>query len=211
MTPTRINRAAAYPLVYAYVLGGYMITNHTGSWNPAHLLPLTAIDRATPFLPWTGWIYVTVFPFPLLAIRFVREERDIRSLLAAFVAVATLCFGVFMCYPTVYPRPPLDGAGPPAWPLMMVRFLDHATNCWPSMHVTSAFLTAFYVRRSRPELGAFLIFWAAAISVSTLTTKQHYFWDVAAGTALAAAAYAALRPSPAPAERTRGAGALSAE
>ena len=203
MAENRINRAVAYPLTYLYVLGGYMITNHAAGWNPSHLLPLTAIDRATPFLPWTGWIYVTVFPFPLLAVRIVREERGIRAILTAFIAAATICFAVFLAYPTVYPRPPFAGAGPLDWPLMLIQRLDLATNCWPSMHVTSAFLTAFYVRQYRPRLGAFLVFWAAFISASTLTTKQHYFWDVAAGTALALAAYTGLRlyfesPEPVP-------------
>ncbi|HVA66346.1 MAG TPA: phosphatase PAP2 family protein [Elusimicrobiota bacterium] len=154
---------------------------------------MTAVDRAVPFLPWTGWIYATVFPFPLLAAAFVRDDRGIRAMLAAFIAAAAVCLVVFLAYPTVYPRPELAGGGLIAWPLAMVYRLDLPRNCLPSEHVTTAFLTAFAVRHSRPKLGAACLVWAVLISVSTLTTKQHYFWDVAAGVLLATAAYGAAR------------------
>ena len=194
MAAKPLNRAVAYPLTYLFVFGGYMLTNHLSGLQAPHLLPLSAVDRAVPFLPWTGWIYVTVFPFPLFALAAVRAEEGVRALLASFVALAAFCFACFLLYPTVYPRPPMSAAGPAAWPLLIVRALDRATNCCPSMHVISAFLTAFFVRRYRPALGAGLVAWASLISLSTLTTKQHYAWDVAAGLALSAAAYALTSP-----------------
>jgi membrane-associated phospholipid phosphatase len=193
MTKTTINRAIAYPLTYLFVLGGYMITERSAGWNPAHLLPMTAIDRAVPLLPWTGWIYATVFPFPLLAAALVRDDRGVRTLLAAFIGVTTVLFAVFLAYPTVYPRPELAAGGFLAWPLAMIYRIDLPNNCMPSGHVTAAFLTAFSVRQCRPKLGAALIFWAAVISVSTLTTKQHYFWDVIAGVLLSVAGFEAAR------------------
>ena len=191
MAEKEINRAVAYPLAYLFVFGGYMFINHVGGWNTPHELPLTVVDRGLPFLPWTGWIYVTVFPFPLIAVWGVREERGVRAMIAAFVGLAALCFAAFLAYPTIYPRPPMDASGPLAWPMIIVRALDNATNCCPSMHVTAAFMSALFVRRYRPVLGNALVVWAALISLSTMTTKQHYFVDVASGTALAFLAYAA--------------------
>lgn len=193
MGKTTINRAVAYPLTYLFVLGGYILTERAAGWNPAHFLPLTAIDRAVPFMPWTGWIYATVFPFPLLAAALVRDDRGVRTMLAAFIGVTTVLFAVFLAYPTVYPRPDWSGGGLAALPLALIYRVDLPRNCLPSGHVTAAFLTAFSVRQCRPRLGAALIFWAAVISVSTLTTKQHYFWDVVSGVLLSAAGYAAAR------------------
>jgi membrane-associated phospholipid phosphatase len=192
MTKTPIDRAVAYPLAYVYVLGGYLLTEHVG-FRPPHLLPLTTIDRAVPFLPWTGWIYATVFPFPLLAAALVRDDRGVRAMLAAFIGVTTVLFAVFLAYPTVYPRPALAGGGVLALPLELIFRIDLPRNCLPSGHVTAAFLTAFSVRRLRPRLGAALVFWAAVISVSTLTTKQHYFWDVISGVLLSALGHEAAR------------------
>ena len=193
MTKPTINRAVAYPLTYLFVLGGYILTERCAGLTPAHLLSLTAIDRAVPLMPWTGWIYATVFPFPLLAAALVRDDRGVRTMLAAFIGVTTVLFAVFLAYPTVYPRPELAGGGFIAWPLALIYSIDLPRNCLPSGHVTAAFLTAFAVRQGRPRLGAALIFWAAVISVSTLTTKQHYFWDVIAGVLLSAAGYEAAR------------------
>ncbi|HEX4047980.1 MAG TPA: phosphatase PAP2 family protein [Elusimicrobiota bacterium] len=203
MTRTPINRAVAYPLTYLFVLGGYILTERCGGWTPAHFLPMTAVDRAVPFMPWTGWIYATVFPFPLLAAALVRDDRGVRAMLAAFLGVTTVLFAVFLAYPTAYPRPELAGGGLSSLPLALIYRIDLPRNCLPSGHVTAAFLTAFAVRQCRPRLGAALIFWAAVISVSTLTTKQHYFWDVIAGVLLSSAGYAAAHlyfAAPRPAE-----------
>jgi membrane-associated phospholipid phosphatase len=191
MTKTTINRAVAYPLAYLFVLGGYILTERVAGLSPAHFLPLTAIDRAVPFMPWTGWIYATVFPFPLLAAALVQDDRGVRTVLASFIGVTTILFAVFLAYPTVYPRPDWSGGGFLSLPLALIYRVDLPRNCLPSGHVTAAFLTAFSVRQVRPRLGAFLVFWAAVISVSTLTTKQHYVWDVVSGVLLSAAGYAA--------------------
>lgn len=191
MSETPINRAVAYPLTYLFVLGGYVVIERiVGS---PHFLPLTAIDRAVPFLPWTGWIYATVFPFPLLAVALVRDDRGVRTTLAAFLGVTTILFATFLAYPTVYPRPDWSGGGFLGLPLELIYRIDLPRNCLPSGHVTAAFLTAFAVRQCRPRLGTALIVWAVAISVSTLTTKQHYFWDVISGVLLSVAGYAAAR------------------
>ena len=193
MTKTPINRAVAYPLTYLFVLGGYILTERCAGLSPAHFLSLTAIDQAVPFMPWTGWIYATVFPFPLLAVAIVRDDRGVRTMLAAFIGVTAVLFAIFLAYPTVYPRPVLADGGLSAWPLALIYHIDLPRNCLPSGHVTAAFLTAFSVRQQRPKLGAALIFWAAVIAVSTLTTKQHYFWDVITGVLLSAAGYEAAR------------------
>lgn len=191
MAETKINRAVAYPLTYLFVLGGYVVIERIAGWNPLHYLPLTAIDRAVPFMPWTGWIYATVYPFPLLAVALVQDDRGVRTILSAFLGVTTVLFAVFLLYPTVYPRPDWTGGGFLSLPLALIYRIDLPRNCLPSGHVTAAFLTAFAVRQCRPRLGAVLVFWAAVISVSTLTTKQHYFWDVISGVLLSAAGYAA--------------------
>ncbi|HEY6402922.1 MAG TPA: phosphatase PAP2 family protein, partial [Blastocatellia bacterium] len=68
------------------------------------------------------------------------------------------------------------------------RFLysiDSAANCFPSLHVALAWLSALGLRDERRRAGALAMVWAALISISTLTTKQHYFADLVGGGALA--------------------------
>jgi membrane-associated phospholipid phosphatase len=73
--------------------------------------------------------------------------------------------------------------------LTLVWFFDTAKDCFPSQHVAVAFLTAFHVQRLSRSWGPPFFLLAIAIAISTLTTKQHYLWDVIAGTLMAGAAY----------------------
>jgi membrane-associated phospholipid phosphatase len=185
MADNQINRLTAYTLTYIYAIGGYLITNHF-NWRPIHYLPLTPFDLQTPFLDWSGWIYISVYFVPMLAGVLVTKDRDIRAMLYCFNGVSTFCFIFFLLYPTIYPRPLYNlNWGLTTFPLYVVYSADKATNCWPSLHVVYAFLSAFFVRLYKPKLGNFLILWAVIISISTLTTKQHYMWDVVAGYILA--------------------------
>jgi len=155
----------------------------------AHLLPLTAVDRGAPFWPWTGWIYACVFFMPLLPCFIARTDDDVRRLCFSFAGMTTVCSAVFFLYPTAYPRPEMQAAGLAGWPLAVVRALDTARNCLPSQHVAAAFLSAFHIRRHRRGLAGAALALAVAISASTLTTKQHYLWDVLAGFLTAVLAY----------------------
>jgi len=63
--------------------------------------------------------------------------------------------------------------------------VDEPNNCFPSLHVSISFLASFVMwRKSRIE-GVFFLIWSAAISISTLTTKQHYVADIIGGTLIA--------------------------
>jgi len=175
-------------LTYFYVFLTYLISNHF-DFVGSHHLPLNYIDIRTPFLPWTGWIYVMVYVLPLMVGVFVENDEDIRRVVFSFCLMATLCTLVFIFYPTVYPRPHLPDTGWASFPLIMVRRLDTAKNCFPSQHVAGAFLSALFVCRLRPRWGVFAILLAVLISISTLTTKQHYVWDVIVGYVMARVIY----------------------
>ncbi|MDZ4676701.1 MAG: phosphatase PAP2 family protein [Oligoflexia bacterium] len=184
MAYTKINRLIAYPLTYFYVMAGYIITNYN-SLNPPQFLPLTFLDMQIPFLEWTGWIYCTVYFVPLIAAFVVTKDRDIKAMLTCFLVLSTLCFIVFLMHPTTYPRPTLSEPNFFNFPLQIAFQIDRPSNCWPSLHVVYAFLTAFFVQLYKPRLGSFLLLWAIVIAISTLTVKQHYLWDVLAGYLLA--------------------------
>jgi membrane-associated phospholipid phosphatase len=177
--------------VYAWIL--YFASNHQ-TLVPARFLPLTAVDTRTPFLPWTGWIYAAVFVMPVFACLAARTDADVRALVFSFAGMITLDTIVFIAYPTVYPRPVFRFVSWTGFPLALVRLGDTPLNCFPSQHVSVAFLTAFYLRRFSKSWGTPCLLLAIAIAISTLTTKQHYFWDVIAGALAAGAAYRLAAP-----------------
>jgi membrane-associated phospholipid phosphatase len=191
---SRKSRWLYFSLVYAYVVVLYVLSNHQ-NWFEHHTLPLTGLDTGIPFLPWTGWAYIMVYFFPLFSATMMERPRDIRAAIVGFIFVTTLSFGIFLMYPTVYPRPAL--AAPVGFwetflngPLLLVRMVDTPANSFPSLHVAMAFLAAFFIRRQKKIFGTVSILTAILIALSTLTTKQHYVWDVVGGYALARITFA---------------------
>ena len=180
-------RAVTVVLVYIYCAFGYLYTNYFFAGTP-QLLPLTWLDQNIPFLPQTGWIYILIYVVPISALVFVRRTQHLFRMLVAFVSSSTLCFLVFFWFPTQIVRPPLVSESWGSLPLYFVYSIDRPFNCFPSLHVVYAFLTAEFVRRERRYYGYVLYVVACLISVSTLTTKQHYSWDVLAGMLLAGVA-----------------------
>ena len=153
--------------------------------------PELALDRAIPLVPaWMlvyGSLYVFVILLPLLV---VRERTLIRRAMQAYLLVMGLSYVIFLLYPTVAPRPAvIPSEGVAAWTLSLMYALDPPYNCFPSLHVAYAFVSALACQRVHRGVGMAALAWASLIGVSTVFTKQHYAADVAAGAAAAGLAY----------------------
>lgn len=144
-------------------------------------LPLTSMDRAVPLLPWTLVIYLSDYVFILFVLLQLKRLEDFSSAYYRMIAGIMMSFAVFLIFPTVYPRPVVPAE--PVWSdvFSFLHFLDQPTNCFPSLHVSMTLIAAASLPGFRPSLrwGGYL--WAAAICLSTLTTKQHYVLDVLGG------------------------------
>ncbi len=146
----------------------------------------SALDAAIPFLAWTIWVYVSQFVLLPAGIVLARDEDRGRTFYSVLLAAAAAAL-VFVVWPTTIERPavPQDGYTGLAWRLIYT--FDTTGNCLPSLHVAFAALAGNALWR-RGWRGPALV-WPALVAVSTLTTKQHFAWDVAGGLALAAAAW----------------------
>ena len=69
--------------------------------------------------------------------------------------------------------------------------VDKPANCFPSLHVIFAVLGALLIDRAGVGRGVRWFWWAfaVAVSVTTVTSGQHYFIDVPGGVAVALAGY----------------------
>lgn len=154
----------------------------------------TALDRATPFLPWTVSVYFFCYLF--WAIAYVlcagQEKRAAYRFFQADFLAKIVCLACYICILTTIIRPLVTEDG--LWE-NAVRFLyriDAPVNLFPSIHCLVSWLCWVGVR-SRKDLPRWyrrLSFWMAiAVCVSTLTTKQHVMWDVIGGIALAECSY----------------------
>ncbi len=161
--------------------------------------PEIALDRAISVQPaWMfvyGSLYVFVIVLPLLV---VRERSLIRRAMQSYLLVMAVSYLGFLLYPTAASRAGnLAGDGFSAWALRVAYGLDPPYNCFPSLHVAYAFVSALTCARVHRGVGAVAAVWAALIGISTLYTKQHYVVDVVGGGLAAYLAYFLfLRTSP---------------
>jgi membrane-associated phospholipid phosphatase len=176
-------------LAAVYFLSGYMITNHI-QFFPVNKLHLFSFENSIPLIPWTVFIYITDYVY-LLSVLFLLKDEKIDKFLYSFLLLATIHFVIFAFYPTVYPRSnwPLELNSISSYILHFVRLVDSPHNCFPSAHISVCFLGVFFIRRLKKELFAIFLIWAILISISTLTTKQHYFLDIIGGIFVAALSY----------------------
>jgi membrane-associated phospholipid phosphatase len=174
--------AAVFALIYSG-LGHF-------PWTHPAYLPLTDLDRAIPLLPWTLVIYLSDYLFILLVLLSLKRAEDFSSAFYRMIVGMMLSFVIFLFFPTVYPRPLLPAD--PLWSevFLFLHFLDQPTNCFPSLHVSMTLIAAASMPPSSRSWRSLGWIWAFAICLSTLTTKQHYAWDVLGGVVIAWAAFA---------------------
>ncbi|MFP2933756.1 phosphatase PAP2 family protein [Pyxidicoccus sp. 3LG] len=164
-------------------------------WLNAHLPPRfdlsLPVDAAIPFLPWTYVVYTSFFVFPLVAAWALEADEYVR-MLGAVLVVNALCYLGFFLFTSHFPRPPVESIASLYWreQFRLMWSQDLPGNTFPSLHVAVTVLGALRLRHRRG--GVLWIAWAALISLSTLTVKQHFVVDVVGGAAVALAAHAAF-------------------
>jgi hypothetical protein len=158
-------------------LGLYEFTAHLG-------LPGTAFQFAfedqLPIYPWTAPVYQSIYAVAVAAPWIARTRRDLRQLtVSAWLAMAVV-FPIYWTMPSSAPRRPLEVTNWLTRILHWERNTYPPTEAFPSFHVL---WVIFLARLFRPVwLGAV---YAAAVTVSCITTGMHYIPDVVASVAMA--------------------------
>jgi len=153
------------------------------------LLPKIWIDHAIPFTAWTFWIYTSYYYFLVLGCLLMPDKKSFQRLRNAFFAILFFHIGLFCICPTYIILPNIIGND---WSSALGRWIqsmDETTKCFPSLHVSVTFLVSFSVSYYFKKLLLLINIWALAIAISTLTTGQHYFYDVVSGFTVALVAF----------------------
>jgi len=160
----------------------YILPNLHPPFQPIYL-PLLKIDTETPLLPWTFYIYISLYLLGLSAIVLHEELEPFRSYVRMTFATLLISGSFFIFFPTQYPRPAYPPESGPLlpWLMEMVSRLDAPTNCFPSMHVAMTAVATWSLRYKGPKIVFPYVIWSLLIFCSTLTTKQHYFVDIIGG------------------------------
>jgi hypothetical protein len=194
-----LKRVAMWALSMTVILFFYGIGKLGAYGFGATVLSVSALDRAIPFVPWTVWLYGTI-TWVCLGVWLTLPSRADGARLFVTIAIAAMtCSMVFVLFPTSFPRElyPLGALDDPSLrELARLRAADSPSNCLPSLHVALAWGIALTWARSfpaRPGAWVAAIAWALIISVTTITTKQHFVIDVPTGAAVGVFAWWAAR------------------
>ena len=153
-------------------------------------VPELGLDRLLPLQAFWALVYGSHLVFFFLPVLVMRQEEQIRRTFLAWLLVWSVGYACFLVYPTIAPRPTtVIGGGFFAWCLRGIYSADPPYNCFPSLHVAHAFVSALTCHRVHRGVGLAAGLWASLIALSTLFTKQHYVADVVAGLFLAGVAY----------------------
>ncbi|MCI5855957.1 MAG: phosphatase PAP2 family protein [Agathobacter sp.] len=169
--------------------GSRLITTGMHHYNLSN-----AFDDHIPVVPWTVTIYLGCYIFWIVnyIIGCRQEKKTAYRFLAADFFAKIVCMICFVLFPTTNTRPDITGMSVWDEVLRFVYRVDAADNLLPSIHCLTSWLCYIAVRRNdkipRWYKNSSLVI-AVLICVSTLTTKQHVIWDVAAGVMLAEISY----------------------
>ena len=186
------NRLAAVIVGGALVIALYLLPSRL-QLRPVITLDRSFIDAWVPFLRWTIWIYLSEYPFMVLALWLGTDDRERSRLFYAFILAATIGLAIFILWPTAVAResPGSDGVTGLLW--RWLYSVDTPANALPSLHVANTCLAAACLRRCGGAWRMIAPVWTVLIVLSTLTTKQHYAIDIAGGIALAAVCFVVVR------------------
>ncbi|HEY2015253.1 MAG TPA: fatty acid desaturase [Bryobacteraceae bacterium] len=165
----------------------YFGTLHAGMFA-ATTMPLTALDRAIPFVPQLVAVYLSFFLLILAPLFLIDDSRELRDTAFGFALIVTVSSVAFLLWPTAIPA---ASTAPLPSGLLAV---DGERNACPSLHASLAlYCTLCAQRRVRTFWARYGLWtWAVLVMFSALATKRHVAIDIAAGAALGWAIYRVL-------------------
>lgn len=175
---------AAYLTVFMVVY--FVLLRHP--LFPVTVMPLTALDRAIGFAPWSLVFYASLWLYISLVPSFLRVWEEMRVYLIQTTALGCIGFVLFLLWPTAAPAPDIDWSQHPS--VAFLKAVDASGNACPSLHVAFAVLTLVWMQRLLRHIAApawlqvLNLLWCLGILYSTLATKQHVALDLYAGALL---------------------------
>ena len=154
------------------------------TWRPTVRFR-NALDEAMPFWPVWAWVYSFLYYPAIVYLNWVvGSPRHFNHLAFSFFVLLFMQMAFFLLFPVATPdhwREHAQGPGASRAFLRFVQKFDAPSNCFPSMHVSVATLTALH---ARPTLGPAAYAFPVLIAISCVFTKQHYLVDLPFGAAL---------------------------
>jgi len=154
----------------------------------------TPLDERIPYWPGWAWIYSFLYYPAIVYLNWtVTSPRHFNHVAMSFFLLLAGQMAFFLFFPVETPAHWRDinrGRSLSERFLLFVRRFDAPSNCFPSMHVSVAMLSALH---AHAQLGPLVFLFPLLIALSCIFTKQHYLLDLPAGAALGWGAFQVFR------------------
>lgn len=144
------------------------------------------VDSRIPYCPNWVWVYSGLYyPVILLVILSLRDPRHYLFVVFSYLVLLIFQMAIFLAFPVAVPpcwRSLVRGDGPSERLLRFVHRFDAPSNCFPSMHVSVATLTALHLQHG--YTGPWILAFPILIALSAIFTKQHFILDLPPGAVL---------------------------
>ena len=161
-------------------------------------------EHQVPFVAWTIVPYWSLDLFYAASLFICRTRIELNTHAKRLVAVQIMSVAAFLAFPLRFAFERPHPAGFPGRMFDLLASFDQPFNQAPSLHVSIA--TILWARYSRHLSGGALWlarFWLILAGVSTMTTYQHHFIDVATGVWLGLSCIAFIPDAQAVVQRQR--------
>ncbi len=187
----RLIKNALFFSIVAYYLGGYFLINlYTSTRSTFHHLQLP-FEAQIPFHPIFIFGYMSLFLIIGSTYVLIQDLDFFKKTVKAFYIIVTIHFICFLVFPVEYTLRP-DINPQESWMHLVVHFyywVDLPYNCFPSLHISNAFMCELILRRYHKPYGKLFMPLAVLVCISTIIVKQHYIVDLLAGLPVAYLVY----------------------
>ncbi|MBU1220366.1 phosphatase PAP2 family protein [Myxococcota bacterium] len=182
-------------VAFAVWSSGYFLTGFFQEGRTMYTL-FSPIDSCFGFFTSTVFIYLTVYMIFLIPFAASDNASDALMILISFGIMLSFNYILMLLWPVEMIRPSPSGTHLSAEVVRLLQKHDVAHNCFPSSHCSVSLLAGLMsFKKERLFISIFTMGSAIAISLSTLTTKQHFAIDVISGWILALTAWAFIYKS----------------
>ena len=146
------------------------------------------LDQNFTLRPRWVWIYSGLYyPLIILVVATVDGMREFNYMAMSYFILLFMQMFFFMVFPVETPkqwRDNVTGESKSSRMLRLVQSFDKSSNCFPSMPVSVAMLSAMHFLASSLNLGYWPLLFPLLIALSALYTKQHFIADLMPGALL---------------------------
>ena len=139
------------------------------------------LDDLIPLIPWTVWIYVSYYLLLPMSVLLIWSSSHAIAFFVTQIISTAFASLIWKIFPNGVVRPTINNHSNINHRILNLIY-NHDKDCngLPSGHVLHSFVSCYYLAKVFPQAWILFVGILFAISISTLTIKQHYYIDMVA-------------------------------